>query len=231
MIQLRVFAKLRDGGQLSTELAKRIARFEEQIATARREAAATATAKSKAAVKRIRPIADPRPGRNYEPIQNNLRWASGTSQDQDLVRLDTKSLDQKSRHWIIQNIGTGNSAVVHQAGRPNPQGRPAKDSTYVKSIKSQRGRRISAGLVFATGPAGQYTPPGQGSGQQLYLRSKVSGGARGRSAWTRTHSQPGIIIRREIRPQRFVQAGAKQGFRQYRESVLSAARTAFEKTG
>lgn len=209
----------------TAKLQRRIRTFERQVDAARSRSAKIATDETRKRVKNTRPFAPPRPGRNHEQISKVARWSAiGTGPTAAGVALRMNELDSRASHWIIQEIGTGQRATIHAGGRPNPVGRPEKDATYVKTVKSQKGRRISSGLVFATGPGGQWVRPGAASGQQLFLRRQIKG-----VPATPTKSQAGIRITREIPGQHFVRDGGTEGFREYRRSVLAAARTQFRK--
>jgi hypothetical protein len=193
--------------------------------TARTKAAQTATSASRAKFRYKRPANAPRrPGRSSTggKFKTYLNWKPTATGG---VAIDTKALDKNARHWIIQEIGTGGRATVKRGGSPNAKGRPKNGAAYIRTVRPQAGRRLSPGLVFATGPGGHYAPFGAGRKQQLYLRSKIKGAP---AAPAPGHE---VRIRREIKGQHFVQTGAEKGFRQYRTSVLSAARTAFRKRG
>ena len=84
--------------------------------------------------------------------------------------------------------------------------------------RSSTGRLIPASLAFGTAEGGNFTPAGAARGQQLYLRSRL------KNAPALRHP---LVITREIEGQHFVQKGGEAGFRQYRTSVLAAARQAF----
>lgn len=214
------------GDVLGADLRRRIRDFQRDVQRARRQAGQTATQTSRSLVPNTRPFAPPRPGRNAQRISQVIRWRPvGSGQDDAGVGLNVSELNKEAGHWIIQEIGTGQRATIKVGGRPNPTGRPTAGATYVRTVKSQRGRRISSGLVFATGPAGQYTPPGAASGQQLFARRQIKG-----VPAVRTKSQAGIRIQREIRGRHFAQKGGEAGFREYRQSVLAAARSQFRKT-
>lgn len=133
---------------------------------------------------------------------------------QGQVGLDIEKLPP---HWIILEIGTGEKARMRFAGDKDAG---VKGTTVVRTVKSQRGRVIHSGLVFADGPGGQYSPPGAARDQQLHARSRIKGAPRTRR---------GIRIQREIAGQHFVREGAQAGFLQYRRSVLAAARQSFSK--
>lgn len=216
-------AKLIDRGSLggrNGDLRSRLRAFETALHAAQLSSAAVATRTSQSRVKRVRPLAPARANR-YHGLKEAIRW--GRTRDGG-VAIDKNQLDQKFKPWLVQEIGTGQRAVQHVGGKPNPQGRPAKGATYIKTVKSQRGRRISTGLVFAT-KGGTYSPPGASRGQQLILRSQ----ARGVPSFQSRRDIPAIVISREIKGQHFVRDGAREGFREYRTSALAAARTQLKK--
>lgn len=194
---------------------------------ARQPAAAQATSTSRQIVanrRDARPAAPARAGR-YSGLANAIAWKP--IKNEDGVGLDLRQLNQKFPPWLVQEIGTGQRATQKVAGRPNPQGRPTKGASYVKTVKPQTGRRISPGLVFAS-RGGQYSPPGAAAGQQLYLRSMVKGAPVRFDRSTR-RSEPGVVISREIEGKHFIRDGGEAGFREYRASVLAAARSQLRK--
>lgn len=215
---------VKNGDPLGAALQSRLRSFESSVLTASKASAAIATATSQGAVKAIRPGAPPRANR-YSGLRDALRWRP--IGDGDIVGLALTELNQKFPVWLVQEIGTGERAVQHVAGKPNPSGRPAKDATYIKTVRSQRGRRISGALVFAD-RGGNFSPPGAAHGQQLHLRSQVKG-APVRFDRTTNRRAANIVIEREIKGQHFVKKGGQAGFREYRESVLAAARTQLKK--
>jgi hypothetical protein len=89
---------------------------------------------------------------------------------------------------------------------------------YVRTVKSQKGRKISASLAFGTSPGGQFVPAGAGRGQQLYRRRDLTGSP---------FRPRRITIRNEIHGQHFVRDGARAGYREYRRTMLGAARRTF----
>jgi hypothetical protein len=219
MTTLKMTLSMKDRGKL--DMKARIRSFSAQVSGAERAAATMATRTSRSSFKRTRPIAPPRPGRHGQgKMINSVVWAPRAD---GTVGLRQQELNKAAPHWIIQEIGTGERAVTRVANSPRPQGRPAKGASYVRTVPSQRGRRISSGLVFAS-RNGVFTPPGAARGQQLYLRRQVQG-----VPATRTKSQASIVINREIKGQHFVKKGGESGFREYRESVLAAARQQFRK--
>lgn len=202
-------------GRNMTERMNRLLRDERDARVAAAQVA-TQTTQSSFHYKRVAD-APPRAGRRSSngKFTSHLNWVA----DANNVTFDQAQADSQVPYWIIQEIGTGRSATLKNGGQKNPRGRPRAGAAYVKTVRSQRGRLIPSSLVFATGPGGQYVPPGAGGGQQLYLRSKIKGVPVRRGA---------MVISREIEGQHFVQKGGQAGFRQYKPTVLAAARRAFQ---
>ena len=202
-------------------LQERLRRLERGEQQARVKAAHAAQKASSRSIRYMRPSnVPPRPGRSSTggKLRTHVRWRP--SPDASSVRLDMEHLNRAAPHWIIQEIGTGQRATIKRGGSRNPQGRARKGASYVRTVKSQRGRRITKGLAFGTGPGGQYVPPGLGRGQQLYPRRGLRGAGPFRNARS-------IVIQREIKGKHFVRDGAEEGFREYRRSVRAAAQSAF----
>ena len=161
----------------------------------------------------------PRPGRTSTQgkMTKHVKWKVNGSN----VELDVNTLNKRAPHWIIQEIGTGQRATMTRAGQRHAQGRMSKadQAKYVRTVKSQRGRKISATLAFGTAPGGTFVPAGAGSGQQLYRRRDLTGLSPFRVRR--------ITIQKEIVGQHFVRDGGREGFRVYRQTVLAAARRTF----
>ena len=208
--------KLVDSGVFGASFTRRIDAFRAQEIAARRTAATTATQVTRASFHHSRPQNVPnRPGRdNPLPMLQALRWVpSGNG-----VAFDIAEANYQAPYWIIQEIGTGQSAGLLRDGVKFGRGRRAVGAPNTISVRSQVGRRISGRLAWGTGPAGTWVAPGGGTGQQLYLRALLKGGAAARG---------GMRIKREIKGQHMVQQGGNQGFRTYRTEVQAAARRAF----
>jgi hypothetical protein len=195
---------------------------------ARRQAAAAATKATQAAWKYRRPFdASKRRGRSFSTggrFPSFLAWKDTG----DGVAFDARAANRRVPYWIIQEIGTGESARVRRGGETVRRGRPTREEASVSSpsVPSQRGRVISSTLGFGTREGGSYTPPGAATGQQLYLRKRLSGG--NLSFLNQPSSQRHqLVISREIEGQHFVRKGGQEGFHEYRRSVLAAARQAF----
>lgn len=204
-------------------LRQKLTAFTRDVTAAQLRAADVANQVSKSHVRRLRDLAPPRAGRHHG-LKDAIRWRGLKGSG---VGLALNELNEKFPPWIVQEIGTGQRAIMRVGGSPNPAGRPTEGASYVKTVKSQRGRRISPGLVFAS-RGGKYSPPGSATGQQLYLRSQVRG-APVRFDRSAQRSAPGIRISREIKGQHFIREGAQAGFREYRQSVLAAARSQLKK--
>jgi len=197
---------------------------------ARLQGAAAATQATRGGFHYLRPHdASHRPVRSFSTggqFPSFLNWkATG-----DGVAFDAQTANSRVPYWIIQEIGTGQSARVRRGGESVGRGRPSREDAMVNSpsVPSQRGRLIPGSLAFGTREGGTYTPPGAGTGQQLYLRSRLKGAPvlRG-SSGPAPEGAHQLVIKREIEGQHFVQKGGEQGFRVYRRSVLAAARQAF----
>lgn len=182
---------------------------------AQNAAARAAQQRSMSTQKRLRPKVGPRAGRDYRSIRSSIEWRPTTGTG---VALNVSKLDHEAPHWIIHEIGTGNSANVRTGGTALAKGRPRNTGPNRRTVSSQVGRRISRRLVWADqgGNFAQYTP----GKHQLALASQVSGVPFHRRS---------MVIKREIKPQHFIREGAKEGFRVYRRSVLSAARQSLTK--
>lgn len=160
-----------------------------------------------------------RPGRSSTggKMRQHLRW---TVRD-GMVEFDLAQADTQVRHWIIQELGTRSKGTLRRANDPNPIGRPRKGTTYVRTVKSQKGRPISSGLVWASG--GSYSQPGTRRDEQLQWASRTTG-------VPSRNRRPRMVINKEIEGQHFVQKGGTTAFHVYRGSVLAAARQAFRKS-
>lgn len=228
MVQLTVQLTQKDPNLLGRSMTLRIKKIIEAEKSARKAAAAEATKVTQASFHYLRPPNAPRrPGREATGgrFAQALRWVAQSGDDAP-VEFDLGQADHRVPYWIIQEIGTGESATLRRGGASNPRGRPTTGATYVRTVKAQRGRAIPFSLAFGTGPRGAYSPPGAASGQQLYLRAMLRNAPLGMSYQSRQ-----MHITREIEGQHFVRKGGEQGFREYRTSVLAAARRTFAGRG
>ena len=208
---------------LKGDMKRRLEMLDRLEKQARSKATHAAQRKTAQTFTYIRPATAPwRPGRQSTGgrMRSHLRWRP-SSTDTTVV-FDVAYADRAAPHWIINEIGTGQRATIKRGGHTNPRGRPGAGATYVRTVRSQRGRVISRGLAWGTAPGGRYVPPGLGSGQQLYPRSTLSGAPMGRR-------RRQMIIQREIQGKHFVRDGARAGFEEYRRSVRAAAQSAFRR--
>lgn len=188
---------------------ERLSAFASADVTAQRAALAKANTVSRSSFKRKRDIAPPRRGRSGRgQMTNSINWGRVTGQSSVALRMS--DLDKAAPHWIIQEIGTGQTANIYRADESGPQ------VNRVATVPAQTGRRIASSLAWAT--QGRYVPPNRAGGtQNLFPRV---GAARANNT---------MVIRREIEGQHFIKKGADAGFREYRTSVLAAARRELRK--
>lgn len=213
-------------GLLTSQMNRTLDQLLGEVTSAAKDAAKKAQAVSRSKATYVgRPISPSRPGRRSTggKFAQNIKWANTGGQ----VRLDTDLLDRKSPYWKIQEIGTGERAQVRRGdgGPANGgqarlgRGRPTKGDQRIVSVRSQRGRVIKAGLVWAN--SGRYYPamPGRFRQDAIVPVSTTN--------YAPYRFPPRVVIGREIEGKNFIKQGAEQGFLQYRTSVLAAARRAF----
>lgn len=209
-------------GRKMTEQANKLVKSERAAAS---EAAKLATRITRDSFHYKRPANAPaRRGREHAggKFREALQWAA----DAQGVSFNVAEADRKARYWVIQEIGTGESATLRRGGAKNPQGRPKKGASYAITVRSQVGRVIPFSLGWGTGPRGTWVEPNAGTGQQLYLRALLKRSPRGMSFEPRQ-----MHITRDITGQHFVRKGGQEGYREYRTSVLAAAQRAFPSRG
>lgn len=217
------------------DLSQRLRQFQQAAERIARDAAREANTVSKAKARAVRPPAPPRKGRAQAPgaLGRAINWeATGTD-----VALDRKRLDNTVPWWVVQEIGTGQKASARYGVDPQSplrsRGRPKKDETNNPggrhfTVRSQKGRRIPGHLAFGTGPSGQYVAPGAGRGQQLHLLSQLKGVPFGPTQ-KRATAVNALFIKREIEGKHFIRDGAREGFRDYKNDLLAAARASLAK--
>jgi hypothetical protein len=183
------------------------------------KAARIATQRTRSNFKYRRDAIAVRPGRTSTggKMRQHLRW----SVNNGMVEFELNEADSKVQHWIIQELGTRSRGTIRRGGVANPVGRPRAGATYVRTVKSQKGRPIHKSLVFASG--GRYSPSGSRRDEQLHWASTIPGTPSRRQ-------RPRMVINKEIEGQHFVKKGGTTAFRVYRGSVLAAARQAFRKS-
>jgi hypothetical protein len=120
------------------------------------------------------------------------------------VKLNTGLLNSvASDYWLVQEIGTGNSA---QQGTVSVDGKVTRKTI---TIPSQVGRRLPSRLQFTSGGR-FYAPTASRASDNIspYDGSEIQG--------ARTQFASSIRIGREIGHRGFVQAGTRAGRKEYR---------------
>lgn len=227
MLQLTV--KMHDsdskfsGKTFGSAFTKRIKDFEQAVLKASEVAAATANKVTAEHTRNIRPPVPQRPGRRT--TQGNMARYLMWKPDGNLgVEFNMALANQRVPYWIIQEVGTGETATLKRYNAPNPRGRQAAGTSQIV-IPSQIGRVLPSFLAFGTGSGGTYTAFGAATGQGLFLRKKLKGApvfaAKGRGELVR--------ITKEIEGKHFIAKGSTEGFRQYRKAVLAAGKASLYK--
>lgn len=152
-----------------------------------------------------RPLTNARPGRRTTggTFADELTWVPSG----DLIDFDVANIATKAPYYLIQEIGTGQSAAIVQ-----PPG--------AISVRSQRGRLINIGLQWADGPGAAPTRPGHGSLQQIYPTADLNMS----KSYGRLRR---IRIRREIRGKHFIRDGGIAGFSDLEANLIADARRIF----
>lgn len=213
-LSLSPYTQVTNSGALTTAVAgvqeglhTKLTKFAAADVAAQRRSAAVATNTARSSFKRRRDLAPVRPGRSGQGKMTSFIQYARVANESG-VALKVKDLDKAAPHWIIQEVGTGNTANISRASEAGPV------SYRVMTIPSQKGRIISSGLVFAA--KGRYVQPQPGGGTDALVPIGTFPNARRRTRPLR--------IKREIEGQGFVKKGSQEGFREYRTSVLAAAR-------
>jgi hypothetical protein len=191
-------------GSRANQFAARVVQYEQ-------DAAKEATAESRQIYARWhsgRPIAPPRNGRPTTMGQfgDLLLWERAGN---GLIEFDLAGLKSRAPYALIQEIGTNQSASILNG--------PMAGSL---SVRSQRGRHISAHLMWADAQGGTASRPMTGKNrsaaqatgsigmQQLFERPKGSYGRAG-------------LIRREIKGKHFIRDGGIAGYDLLRDRLVS----------
>ena len=185
-----------------------------KTAAVRREDAAaklaTATSRSVFTSKLSgRPLAPPRRGRATTggTFDTLINWQPDHAKNS--ILLDVQQLRARAPYFLIQEIGTGQSAQIL-----NPPGSI--------SVRSQRGRLIAINLYWASGMGTAPAAPGRGGAlEQLYLAADLNmGRAGGRTRRMR--------IRREIKGKHYLRDGGIEGFRELSTGLQADAQRIFQ---
>jgi hypothetical protein len=156
-----------------------------------------------------------------------IRW----QKDQGFVQFQQATLEEAAPYWLIQEIGTGEEAVI-RSGSPGERssllGAPDMSGLAV-SVKSQKGREISPSLTWAevTGSGAQQqfeydvNLPDKRNQQLMSYRDVMN-------APLKQDLEP-MRIGQEIEGKHFIQRGGSIANQEYRASLLSLARETLRK--
>lgn len=136
-----------------------------------------------------------------------IRWKREERSEGDFVAFQLAELQGRAPYWLIQEIGTGQTATILDTG----EGR---------SVKSQRGRLISPNLVWADAQ-GNYDVPRGAQNQQLMSLQDVKN-------LPLRMDLTEIRIKKEIPGKHYIRTGGVQANEQYRTSLLDLARRTFQ---
>lgn len=207
------------------QLQRDIRKFKRGEERALRRAAQVATTTSRSRFRSQlsgRPHAPARPGRQTTGgnFARMIRWqiepykrggVEGT-----VVAFQVEELQGRAPYWLIQEIGTGESARILDTGE-------------TKTVRSQRGRMLSRYLVWAD-VAGTYDVDlgerqgsrGSGARQQLMSYKDV------KNAPLKVDLEP-RRIGKEIEGKNYIRTGGRQANQQYQDTLLGLARQVFDK--
>lgn len=146
-----------------------------------------------------------------------IRWERQESRGKGtFVAFQVDELAGRAPYWLIQEIGTGESATILDTGE-------------TRSVKSQAGRLISRYLVWADAAATYEVPLGDQvranlniGKQQLYSVRDV------KNAPFAPDLEP-QRIRNEIEGKHYIQSGGRQANRELRTSLISLAQRTLSK--
>lgn len=158
-----------------------------------------------------RPTVDPRPGRRTTQgtFGSYLVWQPEKIGKHHYARFQHEDLEAAAPYWLIQEIGTGNSARILDQGR-------------TVSIKSQRGREISPTLSFADA-TGSYQRPSA----SRFREDQITTLKQAKNVPIEPRRR--TIIQKEIEPKGFVRKGGHVGLSQYRKDLRQLMKQAFDR--
>jgi hypothetical protein len=227
--------ELIDNGSL-TKLLRSVDDFRKKSDTALKRAALVATGLSQNQFRstlgngkgKSRPTVAKRQGRptTRGGFSKLIRWQEGGD---GVVEFQRTTLEQAAPYWLIQEIGTGEEAVI-RSGNVGDQAAEAK----AVRVKAQSGRPISRYLTWAdvslrfagsgmTRTQGNYDVNRSGVvNQQLMSYKDVT------NAPLKQDLEP-MRIGKEIEGKHFIQMGGSVANEEYRASLLTLARDTFSK--
>lgn len=136
-----------------------------------------------------------------------LLWEKEEQDGETFVAFQVSELEGQAPYWLIQEIGTGESAMI-------------LDRRQTVSVKSQRGRLISPTLTWADAQ-GNYDVSQGRRDQQLRSLQDV------KNAPLRIDMDE-LRIKKEIEGKHYIREGGMQANTQYQASLLELARRTFE---
>jgi hypothetical protein len=209
-------------GQRLLTFQQQAQQFAQQVPVRETEAATAATKESRAVYTRWlgkRPLAPARPGRptTMGNFVNDITW------ERDGKGYIDFDVDRMAPYYLIQEIGTGQSATILA-----PPGKPPGSV----SVKYQTGRRIPMSLYWAPGPGATASkqmstkdrklPNGAvGTNDQLYLSTQVNA-----NAAAAARKRP-MTIRREIKGKHYLRDGGLTGFNTLADGLSADAKRIF----
>lgn len=202
---------LTDNGRLR-RLIRDVGRFRAGNERALNRATQEATIRSRATFQsRLsnRPHAPRREGRpttggNFAKI---IRWDRERRADGTYVAFQLGELEARAPYWLIQEIGTGESATILDLG-------------VGRSVKSQRGRLISPTLTWADAQGNFDVARNGVRNQQLMSLRDV------KNVPLRPDFEQ-LRIKQEIEGKHYIREGGRHANAQYRASLLELARRMF----
>lgn len=193
--------------------ASNVVKFRAQIKAREAESALLATQVSRATftgARIARPLAPARHGRPSTQglFTDHIEWKAG-GRKANFIDFSTARLKKAAPYYLIQEIGTGHSAVIS-----NPKG--------IISVRSQVGRTIPFNLYWAKGIGGSAVNATTGAtGDQLYLAADLNA-----KSLTKVRSRR-KRIRREIKGRHYLQAGGVDGLKYLGKTLDADARKIF----
>lgn len=156
---------------------------------------------------------------NWVPSRGTRATAGRRGTLGTTVNFDLAKLDSAAPYWLIQEIGTGESASILNEGA-------AQGVAFGGTVKSQVNRPISKHLLFAPGPGSAPTRSGgltkkRGSGSRPSgLDNLFRAGDLDPKAVSGFFSSQ-HRIKREIKGKHYIQIGGKAGFRYFKSNVMA----------
>lgn len=203
------------------DLRSNVRKFEQGHERALNRAVQTATTRSRAQFRKMLSGRAHAPARPDRPTTDGhfaqlIRWdrqvgragamRGAASAGDTFVAFQLEELEGRAPYWLIQEIGTGETATILDRGE-------------TRSVKAQRGRLISPNLVWAD-VAGNYDVPRAPMGQQLRTLQDVKG-------LPMRMDLEEIRIKKEIDGKHYIRAGGMQANAEYRASLLGLAERLF----